>query len=136
MPEYISVFLSPVRDNPVAQSALVGLLALMVLDFGFGVVNACLRGKYTSRKMREGLGHKMGELGYVVVGIIADGLIFAGLDIGVTGPVLIFTLGYLCVMEIGSLLEIFAELNPQLADSKLFQMLDKVRNAGEEGERS
>ena len=130
-PEFFDVFLAPVRDNPVAQSALVGLLALMLLDFLFGITNACLKGEYKSSKMRAGLGHKASELGYVLVGIIADGLIFAGLDIGITGPVLIFVLGYLCVMEIGSLLEIFAKMNPALAESKLFQMLESVKSASE-----
>lgn len=109
------------------QAALMGLLILMVLDFVFGVINACIKGNYKSSKMHEGLGHKCTELGYVMVGVVADGLIFAGLDIGVTGPILGFILAYLCVMEIGSLLEIFADMNPKLAESPLMKILASVK---------
>lgn len=133
LPIYLDVFLSPIRDNNVIQAAIVGLLALMVLDFVFGIANACIKGEYSSAKMREGLGHKCTELGYVAVGIIADGLIFAGLDIGITGPVLGFIIAYLCVMEIGSLLEIFAKINPDLANSPVFKLLESA-NVGNDNE--
>lgn len=133
LPLYLDVFLSPIRDNNVIQAAIVGLLALMVLDFIFGIANACIKGEYSSAKMREGLGHKCTELGYVAVGIIADGLIFAGLDIGITGPVLGFIIAYLCVMEIGSLLEIFAKINPDLANSPIFKLLASA-NVGSDNE--
>lgn len=126
VPSYIDVFLSPIRDNDVVQAALVGLLALMVLDFVFGIFNACSKGEYSSAKMREGMGHKCTELGYVLVGIIADGLVFSGLDIGITGPILGFIVAYLCIMEIGSLLEIFQKINPDLADSPVFRLLETV----------
>lgn len=126
LPLYLDVFLSPIRDNNVIQAAIVGLLALMVLDFVFGIANACIKGEYSSAKMREGLGHKCTELGYVAVGIIADGLIFAGLDIGLTGPILGFIVAYLCVMEIGSLLEIFSKINPNLGNSPIFKLLASV----------
>lgn len=132
MPQFVDVFLAPIRDNDPVQAALMGLLLLMVLDFLFGIFNACSKGEYSSSKMREGLGHKCTELGYVLVGIIADGLVFAGLDIGITGPILGFILAYLCVMEIGSLLEIFSKINPALASSPVFKLLASAQVAGED----
>lgn len=127
LPFFIDAFLAPVRDNQAVQVAIVGLLMLMVLDFAFGLVNAIREGNYSSKIMREGLGHKCTELGYISVGIITDGLLFAGLDIGISGPILGFVVVYLCVMEMGSLLEIFAKLNPSLAESPLGKILASVK---------
>lgn len=109
------------------QAALVGFLALIVLDFVFGIVNAILQREFSSEVMRKGIGHKSAELGYVMVGLVADGLICAGLNIGITGPVLAIILGYLCVMEIGSLLEIFSKMNPDIAASRIGKVLASVK---------
>jgi hypothetical protein len=78
--------------------------------------------------MREGIAHKCAELGFALVGIVSDGLIFAGLDIGVNGPILMAIVTYLCIMEIGSLLEIFAKMNPALAESPVFKLLASVHD--------
>ena len=126
MPFYLDVFLSPVRDSLVAQAALVALLALILLDWVFGIGNALMKGEFSSRKMREGIGHKCSELGFVLVGLIMDGLLFAGLDVGFSGPILVAVAAYLCLMEVGSLLETFVKINPQLADSPVFRLLSSV----------
>ena len=126
LPSFVDVFLSPVRDNPIAQAAIVGLLILIVLDWVFGIGSALAKHAFSSEKMREGIGHKSTELGFVLVGIIADGLLFAGLDVGFNGPVLVTIVGYLCIMEIGSLLEHFADMNPQMADSIPFHILESA----------
>jgi phage-related holin len=123
LPAYFDVFIAPVRDNQVAQAALVGLMLLILMDWIFGVVGALARHEFSSEKMREGIGHKCTELGFVLVGIVSDGLLFAGLDIGMNGPVLLAIVLYLCIMEIGSLLEHFAKMNPALADTPIFKML-------------
>ena len=116
-------FISPVRDNQMAQIALVALLFLILLDWLFGIGCACANHEFSSSKMREGIAHKCAELGFVLVGIVADGLIFAGLDLGFNGPILMAIVTYLCIMEIGSLLEIFARMNPALAESPIFKLL-------------
>lgn len=43
---------------------------LMVIDVITGYTNARLKDEQKSTKMREGLGHKMAELAYVVVAIL------------------------------------------------------------------
>ena len=65
----------------------------------------------------------MSELGFVVVAVVMDAMISVGLDLGFEGPILTTVAVYLCIMEIGSLLEIFAKINPQLADSPVFKLL-------------
>ena len=52
-----------------------------------------------------------------------DAMITSGLDIGFDAPILTTITVYLCVMEIGSLLETFAKINPQLAESPVFKLL-------------
>ena len=119
-------FLAPVRDCFPAQVAIVALLILILLDWVFGIGNACMRHEFSSEKMRQGIGHKCSELGFVLVGIVTDAMITSGLDIGFDGPVLTTISVYLCVMEIGSLMEIFAKINPQLADSPVFRLLSSA----------
>lgn len=132
IPLFLDVFLAPVRDNSVVQVEIVALLLLILLDIIFGVVNACMKGEFSSSVMRRGIGHKCTELGYVMVGIIADALIFTGVDIGITGPVLGAVLGGLCIVEIGSLMEIFGDMNPDLSKNRLFHMLDSIKPKGDE----
>lgn len=123
LPIYLDVFLSPIRDNTTAQVAVMAVLLLIVLDVLFGVGSAIIHHDFSSQKMREGIGHKCSELGFLLVGVIADGCILGGVDLGYSAPVLTGAAVYICVMEIASLLEIFTKINPGLKDSPVFKLL-------------
>lgn len=123
MPPILEVFLSPIRDCFPAQVAIISLLLLILLDWIFGIGNACMHHEFSSKKMREGIGHKCSELGFIAVGVLMDALIMSGLDIGFEGPILTTVAVYLCIMEIGSLMETFAKINPELAHSPAFKLL-------------
>lgn len=122
----LETFLSPVRDCFPAQVAIVALLLLILLDWVFGISNALIQHQFSSEKMRQGIGHKCSELGFVLVGVVMDAMILSGLDIGFQGPILTTVAIYLCIMEIGSLLETFAKINPQLGESPAFKLLATV----------
>lgn len=122
-PQFIDAFLAPVRDCFPAQVAIIALGILILCDWIFGIGNAIMKNEFSSEKMRLGIGHKCSELGFILVGIVADALVSAGINIGFTGPVLTTIAVYLCIMEIGSLLETFAKINPQLAGSPAFKLL-------------
>ena len=62
-PDYLDHFLAPIRDSPQAQTALMALLPLIVLDVVLGVAEAAKNHDIQSAKMREGAWHKVGELG-------------------------------------------------------------------------
>lgn len=124
LPYWIDAFLIPVRDSSVAQVAIAAVLLLILLDVLFGIGNALASHTYSSAKMRQGIGHKCTELGFMLVGIVVDGTIAGGFDLGYSAPVLTAICAYLCVMEIGSLLETFAVMNPQLAGSAVFKLLE------------
>lgn len=134
-PQYIDVFLSPVRDNQQIQAALFAFMALVLLDVIFGISNALMTKNFSSTVLREGIVHKLSEFGIIAVGVIIDGLLFAGLDLGFNGPVLAFFLLALIVMELGSIMELLAELNPALKNNAAFKLLASVKEPErEEGE--
>ena len=131
-PIYIDVFFAVIRDNTIAQIATVAILLLILLDVVFGVGNALSRKEYKSGKMREGINHKCAEMGYMLVGIIVDGSILGGFDLGYTAPVYTGVCVYLAIMEIGSLMETFSVMHPQLAHSPVFNLLAIHNEKGEQ----
>jgi toxin secretion/phage lysis holin len=122
----LETFLSPIRDCFPAQVAIAALLILILLDWIFGIGNACMQHEFSSEKMRHGIGHKCSEMGFIVVGIVMDAMIMSGLDIGFSGPILTTIAVYLCIMEVGSLMETFAKINPDLSESPAFKLLKTV----------
>ena len=137
-PHVLDTFVSVVRDNDVAQAAICAVFLFILLDIIYGLGSALVRHEYSSTKMREGIGHKCSEIGFVLVGWLVDATIAAGLDLGFTAPVLVSICVYICLMEIGSLLEIFAKMNPQLANSiplRLLESSKKLMEGKEDGEQ-
>lgn len=134
MAPYIDAFIAPVRDNDTAQVAIVAVLLLTLVDVGFGIIGAVMRHEFSSKTMRVGIGHKSASFGMLIIGDIVDGTLIGGLDIGFTSPVLIAICGYLAIMEIGSVLETLAALNPDLADSPAFRILKSVTEHDEHNE--
>lgn len=125
MPHYIDVFISPIRDNPIAQTLTVGLFVLAALDVIFGVVNAWfIQHNFRSHEFRKGIVRKLGNFGMLVMAIVLDGLLLGGLDLGFQ-PLYIAVATMLTLMEVASLLEIFAAMHPELADTEIYRMLKR-----------
>lgn len=118
------IFTAPIRECLPAQVAIIALLILILLDWVFGIGNAMMKHEFKSEKMREGIGHKCSELGFIAVGVVMDAMISSGLNLGFDAPILTTMAMYLCVMEVGSLMETFAKINPQLAGSPAFKLLE------------
>lgn len=127
IPPFIEVFILPITDSMIAQVAVTALFLLVLLDVLFGVLNACMSGTFSSTRMRQGISHKLAEFGYAVAALVVDGTIVGGLDLGFPAPVLVTVCTMLCIMELGSLMEIFNKMNPQLGDLKVFKILDDVK---------
>ena len=129
------IFTAPIRECLPAQVAIIALLILILLDWVFGIGNAMMKHEFKSEKMREGIGHKCSELGFIAVGVVMDAMISSGLNLGFDAPILTTMAVYLCIMEIGSLMETFAKINPQLANSPAFKLLESTHliNNAEEG---
>lgn len=115
-------FVQPVSD-PKAQVAIIGLLILALMDVIFGVLNAWfIQHDFSTHEFRQGLIRKLGNLGVVVMADVIDAMLLGGLELGYQ-PVLMAVCVALILMEIGSLLEIFAEMHPEISDSPWYQML-------------
>lgn len=122
MPTAIDVFLQPIRDGR-AQTAICALFVLALLDVLFGSINALfVQHDFSSHEFREGLIRKLSNFGIVVAADVVDGMLLGGLELGFQ-PVLIVVTVSLALMELWSLLEIFAEIHPEISDSAWYQML-------------
>lgn len=108
--------------------------AFIALDFVTGLVKACASGSFTSTKMRTGLFHKVGLILCVMLGILVD-YAQGYLDFGISVPVTVSICGYICLMEIASILENICQINPELMPEKLlgfFGKLDAGKNNAKE----
>ena len=132
MPDYLDVFISPIRDSDVAKVLLVAVMLLTVADVFFGILNALVHKDFQSSKMREGIAHKSTTAGAILVGCVIDGTITAGVDLGYPAPVLAAICGYIILMEVASLLETFGKLNPQFQGSPIYQLLAAAHVVDEE----
>lgn len=130
--ESITIFAEPVTSSASAQVAIIAVLLLILLDVAFGCGNAILKREFSSEKMRAGMAHKAAELGFIVVGVICDACLLGGFDLGFA-PILMSVCLYLVLMELASLLETFAKMNPQLAESPLFKLLESVEKSASNG---
>ncbi len=90
----------------------------MALDFVTGLVYAFSSKSFSSTKMREGLFHKTGLLLVMILGVLVE-TSEDFLDLGVTIPVAAAVCAYICLMEIGSIIENVCKIVPDLAPEKL-----------------
>ena len=119
-------FLVPITDTK-AQIAVIALCLLAAMDVLFGCVNAMVvKHNFSSHEFRAGLVRKLTNLGMVVAADIVDAMLLGGLELGFQ-PVLLTATISLAVMELWSLLEIFADMHPEISDSAWYQMLRKSK---------
>lgn len=78
---------------------LVLPIALMVIDFLTGSINAWANNDFQSKKMRSGLNKKVGEIAIIVIGeLFSYGL-------GLPTYIMNLVSGYIIIMELTSVLE-------------------------------
>lgn len=133
MPTTIDVFLQPVREGR-AQVAIIALFLLAALDVLFGVTNAMfVQHDFSSHEFRAGLIRKLSNFGIVVAADVVDAMLLGGLELGYQ-PVLITVTVSLALMELWSLLEIFAEMHPEISDAPWYQMLLRSKDGLRKGD--
>ena len=128
-PIWIEAFAEPIRDTPLAQVAFAGLIGLIMLDIVLGTCAAIKDGRVKSSIMREGVWHKTGELGIVGVGVMLDGMVDGGLDIGYSAPVCTSLIVLLALNEAVSCMENAVALNPKLKENRAWAILESVTHA-------
>lgn len=97
------------------------------LDMITGLIKAFKEKNYTSSIMREGLFHKSGSVLCVAFGVLVD-YAQTFLDLGVSIPIALSICAYICLMEIGSIIENVVTINPEIMPDKLKAYFSKLSN--------
>lgn len=107
----------------------ITVAAFILFDILTGIIKALYNEGLNSTNLRQGLFHKLSE----VIAVAGCGLLEYGIkyvNLGVNIPVLNVVSAYICVMELISIIENLAEINPKLA--KLFKpYLEKLKDREE-----
>ena len=115
-------FIEPLRGT-AAQTLIIALLMLSLLDVLFGSANAMfVQHDFSSHKFREGIIRKLSNLGLMVMADIIDAMLLSGIDLGFQ-PIFLVVGVSLSLMEVWSLLEIYAEMHPEISESDWYKML-------------
>lgn len=119
---------------PIHELIVIGIVFLLVLiDYITGVVNAIMQGELSSKKMREGLGHKFTYLAVICVALIVEyGSDY--INLGIELPVFIPVCTGICLTEITSIVENCVKINPELSSSNILNIfkVDKGKSNGKE----
>lgn len=115
-------FIAPLRGT-AAQTLIIALLMLSLLDVLFGTANAMfVAHDFSSHVFREGLIRKLSNLGLMCMADIIDAMLLSGIDLGFQ-PIFLVVGVSLALMEVWSLLEIYAEMHPEISESDWYKML-------------
>lgn len=106
------------------------VFGFIVIDCITGVIKAFKNKTFTSSIMREGLFHKLGNILAVLLGVFSD-YAQSIIDLGITPSIAIPICVYISTMEIGSIIENIAEINPNIVPSKLSQFFSKLNKGGD-----
>lgn len=117
------------NNHDAAMAALV--LVFILGDIVTGLIKAGKSGCISSTKMREGLFHKMGLIGALVLGYMCEAativfdlpdeftVIYAGIAV------------YILILEAESMYENLCAVSPELAESPIAQLFDVENDAAE-----
>ena len=115
-------FIEPLRGT-AAQTLIIALLMLSLLDVLFGTANAMfVAHDFSSHVFREGIIRKLSNLGLMVMADIIDAMLLSGIDLGFQ-PIFLAVGVSLALMEVWSLLEIYTEMHPEISESDWYKML-------------
>lgn len=130
LPPFVDVFIAPVRDSQAAQIATIALMVLTLVDILFGVFNAILvHQNFSSHELRKGLIRKLGNFGMLLVADVIDALLLGGLNIGIQ-PIYIVLVTAFCLMEIGSVIELWADAHPEYRGTGIWKILENAKGKG------
>lgn len=119
---------------PIHELIVIGIVFLLVLiDYITGVVNAIMHGELSSERMRQGLGHKFAYLAIICVALIVEyGSDY--INLGIELPVFIPVCAGICLIEITSIMENCAKINPELSGSNILNIFNIEREGNDDKE--
>ena len=106
--------------------AIAGAVFFMVFDIISGLAAAIINKEVSSSKMRVGLGHKIVMLLFITLalGIEVVSLHVSGL--GLDGVTVYAVCVFICIMEVASILENLCKAYPELSNSKIMSIFERV----------
>lgn len=107
---------------PIHELIVIGIVFLLVLiDYITGVVNAIMHSELSSERMRQGLGHKFAYLAIICVALIVEyGSDY--INLGIELPVFMPVCAGICLIEVTSIMENCAKINPELSKSNILNI--------------
>ena len=102
----------------------IAVMFFIVTDYVTGVAKAIMQDNLSSKKMREGLGHKFA---YIILTLTAWFIdeVNLHIDLGLPVSVFVCTVGGICLIELTSILENITAINPELADAPFMQIFSQ-----------
>ena len=114
------------------MAVYITVLVFIAFDVITGLIKALAKDGLNSTILRKGLYHKLSE----ILSVIGAGLLQYGaedINLGIEVPALMGVASYICIMELVSIIENLAMLNPSLY--KLFKpFLNKLKEEDKEKE--
>lgn len=117
---------------PRHELIVIGIVSLLVLiDYTTGVVNAIMHNELSSKRMRQGLGHKFAYVAIICAALIIEyGSDY--INLGIELPVFIPVCVSICLIEITSIIENCVKINPKLSDSNILNIFNINRKENNE----
>ena len=94
----------------------IAVLFFITTDYLTGILKAIIQGNLSSRKMKEGLGHK---LAYLVLTVVVWFIDMTNVHLNLGFPINTFacTVSGICFIEITSIIENITAINPELKNA-------------------
>lgn len=92
---------------------LIAVIVFIVTDYVTGVIKAIMAGVLSSKKMREGLGHKFTYFVLILLAWFID-TVNTHVSIGLPVSMFVCTVSGVCLVELTSILENVTAINPEL----------------------
>lgn len=105
----------------------IAVIFFVSIDYVTGVTKAIMRDSLSSRKMREGLGHKFAYIILILTAWFIDE-VNLHVDLGLPVSVFVCTVGGVCLIELTSILENITEINPELKNAPFMQIFTQSTN--------
>lgn len=100
----------------------IAILFFISADYITGMIKAIMQGNLSSKRMREGLGHKLAYLMLALTSWFIDTL---NMHLSLGFPVDVFTciVSGVCLIELTSIIENITAINPELGNAPFMSIL-------------
>ena len=102
----------------------IAVAFFIATDYVTGVAKAIMQDNLSSKKMREGLGHKFAYITLTMTAWFIDE-VNLHIDLGLPVSVFVCTVGGICLIELTSILENVTAINPELADAPFMSIFSQ-----------